>query len=403
MALAWDWNWLTIVGILSALAVLAVYTGMKKVGDKNKTKAMWAFGILAVFLVGTGINGGIPDFIGLKGSSGAQTLTVADVQQAQSEGASGNVVFSNCPTTLQTTVKVSYEDPYASSLTYLAANWFYDSDTQFTNTSSSSTSPGYGSNSVTATCGETADIIVPTSTGSYSGTEKRGVKIEGQLAQVDVQGAELDTAYIRVLDITTDTYLNLFPDGVATGTNSTAFSKLNQTYVFSSVAAADNAVGQDGYLDLQIEIKANNSNKFLGEPNKKIWLTTDVGTDVEWQEPDVSFAGNQLSDRIGEIDSVSRSGSLVSAADYAYVLTNNGLDFGDTLKKIQYKIQAASGQNPDTSNDDVTVCFLAEGSYLSNNDVKTFKTGIYTDASTKTLVVYPKSSIPTPCFVLQIS
>ena len=292
------------------------------------------------------------------------------------------------------------KDSVALTTTYISGSTVYalnGEEIYDNNATTTSTSPGFGSHDSNVECGSTYRLWAPVQTGVAGSTSLENVLATSSGFKATLETMQISPMQLRVEDISADSFLYM---NDSLGTNSSSFRLTNATRVFADVALSDIAVGQDGDLDYQFWIRANDQNKILGDDGEKMWMTVDIGTDVEWQEPTVSIDGVQLSNQIAEIDADSKLNSYVSAADYAYVI-GKGEDYGRSIKKIGFHIQTQSGENPDTSNDDITVCIVGEGQYLSNDEADTIKTGIATDASGAAFIV--PAATRTPCFTLEIS
>lgn len=209
---------------------------------------------------------------------------------------------------------------------------------------------------------------------------------------VDLVSHNISDVQIRVKDLSADSAMYIFPD--ATGhnssqwTNSTAYSRLNATNVYSGAdGPADNlSVGQDGTVNLRFYLKSNNIRECVNEVGKPNWLTLDTGTDLEWDITTslVSKNGNAISENLVGIDADSRLNDTMQVTDAAW-------DVGDICGaevQIEFSIAAADGENPDNINDDLKFCLKPEGLYKSNKLPNTIKQGIYTDATNEQSVVW---------------
>lgn len=296
------------------------------------------------------------------------------------------------------------EDAGASTLTYFASDVYVtDANGQLTPYSATlgTSSPAWTVINSSLPCGKTYGVVGITSAGTHSSTPEKTVPMNSETEYVEFEGYQLSKASITVKD-ETDNKRYLAADDDA-GSNTTGFVDLNTTLVGGTSSYADIAVGTDGQIDDKIYIKAATANKYFVEPDMPMFICVDTGTDNEWQEPSITFEGTRLSSdgALAKMNDDDLTGSLVSAAEWCfYVPPEVHQGIGDTQKEILFRIKARSGQNPDTSNDDVTISFLGVGKYASSK-APIIEEGIYTDASTQALVV--SSSAEVPKIVYQIS
>ncbi len=381
------------VGVILLIVAYAVHSKMISVGKNWKTIRLVA-GLLGVVMV-------------VGGTAGLGSLSTLSIGGTGAAVKAPGDLLLNCPDDFDTEILISYEDTGASTLTFVAATGnYFVADGEVNKTSSSATAPGYGGSAYTTTCGTVGDFITVTSPQVHSAVINKGLKIDGARFKQKQQGIALDDAEVRVKDIDADSWLYVFIDNLAAdNTNGTTYQVLNSSLVTQDIDGSDlTDGGADATLSLQIMYRAAAANKFLGEQGRPVWLSVDIGTDGEWQQPNVVYNGVAIAESKGQMDTDSLTGAEISGAEYAFKLTDDGQEFGRAGTEVLFDIAARSGQDPDTSNDDIKICLLAEGIYKSEKEAGVFKQGIYTDASSQALVVYPLASGGkiNPCITLQI-
>ncbi len=308
-----------------------------------------------------------------------------------------DVSTSSCGDDVTGTLYASVKDPYASTLTYYDSTMYVLLDGQRTATTitGASSAPGWGSN--TSPCGEELEIVGVTSAGVHASVAPKTITLNKENDYISFEGAQLSHGQVFIKDLTTDSRRYLEPDGDVGQNSSSSFVDLNVTEVFAtSAAATDIPVGTDGFIDDLIEIKSGTANKFVTEPDEPYYICVDSGTDNEWQEPSISVNGQRLSSNGVKAEIVSRNpddatGSYVANSEWCFGPVIGGID--DRADRVEFYIKARSGQDPDTSNDDITISFLGVGRFASSRE-NTIKEGIYTDASTQALVVSGTDYVP---------
>ena len=174
----------------------------------------------------------------------------------------------------------------------------------------------------------------------------------------------------------------------------------NHTNVYDDNAATDIAVGLDGTVNYEIIFRANESNTLGGsEPGKPLWLCLDTGTEAEWQRPSTfELDGVELAEGRSGMKENDLDGTLVQASEFCY---RASAPISDGLHTLFLTVKASSGNNPDTTADDLRLCVLGEGTFESSRRANTILQGIYNDAGTKALVVYDANRNPCLDFNIQ--
>jgi len=398
--MAMTWTVTNIAGVILGSLLLLLGLGFKlpffpKVRKKDQVKTA-GFALLAVFLVFGAYMNVIPNFLGgfsLPSGGGAPP---ASMPPATIPGVSA------CGDDQLATLFARAEDVGASTLTYYASvMYLLDGDTRTGYSITGGTSaPGYG-NATNIPCGVPYTLVGVTSAGTHCSVAPRTVTLNKEWTYEEFEGCQLSKAQILVKD-ETDAKRYESADN-AIGSNTTGFVDLNTTLIHGTASATDISVGTDGQIDDKIYIKAATANKYFVEPDMPMFICVDTGTDGEWAEPSITFEGHRLSSdgALAAMNDDDLTGSLVSSAEWCYKVppsVHQGI--GDTQKEILFRIKARSGQDPDTSNDDITISFLGVGRYLSSK-APIIEEGIYTDGSSQTLVVSDSAEVPK--IVYQIS
>lgn len=320
-------------------------------------------------------------------------------------------VVSSCGDDNLGTLYGRAEDVGASTLTFLAST-IYASDAstgQLTPYSRimGTTSPAWttinGTSATTVPCGMSYVLEGVTTAGSIASTEAKTVVMDKEIVNVDFDTYDLADLQAYVKDLDTDAQLLLAADNIIGGNSSSAFHDVNSTLITAVANGADIAVGTDGYINTNIQLKSDTSNQYATEPGKPFFVCVDSGTENEWQEPVVSWQGTKISSytdasKVRTVKSaMDTPGTYVSNAEWCYRIDDH---IGDVAKNLGFYIKARSGQNPDTSNDDIAIAILGEGKYSSSLSAE-IKDGVYTDASTPVLVV--SSALEVPLMTFQIS
>lgn len=313
---------------------------------------------------------------------------------------------SNCPDDGVTTVNVKVWDRYSATATQVTSGQIYAKNMK-SGVIEKNTSATSGWASLNLQCGESYKLYKVASAENSGSAESEIFTAQGDQMYKNLYTDSLSNMQLRVKDITSDSYYYLFADGTTNGANATTYSDLNNTNVFSSSGGADISVGTDGYLDLYLYVKSANARKYGNDKGEientpigfKNYLCFDEGTDGEWDESNAVVAvndGSALPNVIGTIDTESRRYSLVQNSEGCYEIG----DIADTPKKIRFYLKAESGQDPDTSNDDVKICLFSEGYYKSSKNPNEIMKGIFTDGTTQSPVIY---SGEVPCLTLNIA
>lgn len=305
-----------------------------------------------------------------------------------------------CSTTRQSTVYGKLVDDTASTATYLSAgSYLTNSIGEFINASSMTSASGsYASLGTTFTCPSAYNINYLSEKDNASSVVVP-VTVDKAVVYSDAKSHAMSYMQFRLEDNTAPASSKssyAYRDNDYT-TNTTSYVQLNESVAgnTSNANANDWSIGTDGKLDLTIFIKTEETNKFGGDQD--MWAVVDLGTASHWQQPSVSFNGVALSDAKATLVSTypdSSTGTLITSAEYAYKL-GDGKTIRDTEKQFQIKVDARSGVNPDSS-DDIKVCFLSAGKFISSKYSNKIVDGIYSDGSTQSLVI----TRATPCVTI---
>lgn len=293
----------------------------------------------------------------------------------------------SCPSDGTTNGQVKYQESLASTITYGNPTCYFMPLTAGYKRVAAGTlqTDGTYSTAVDLTCtnaGTRWKVVCVGKQDAYTSTEEVvSFVAEGNAVQRDVVGKAADRLQVRVLDKIAGaaTYLN--ETLISANANTGAYVALNgSTATFANgIGSSTLTLGTDGYMDLAIYVKTNNTKKQFGEDGLKTLMVVDAGTAV-WSEPIVSRdSGSKLSSSLAIMSEDDRR--AFSGYEYAYDIGS----FNDRESKINFYMQAASGINPGAS-DAPIIAFCAESRYNSVKSVDTIKVGCYTDASSQALV-----------------
>lgn len=331
--------------------------------------------------------------------------SIADDQSAVDDVAEQQAAVLNCPDTMLTQFSVKLQDDNAATETYIASSTIYLQNAETGVIESSGTTSSSAWFVLNGTCGETYNVYAVTQAGAAGSAKLMGVKAVDNSEYVRLHTGQMSKMTVKVKDVDGDDWEYTYSDG---GTvNVTTGSDLNATNIFEDDAAADIAVGSDGYLNTEVYLKAA-TNRYYGTDMGKsgttplgftTYVCVDDGTGNEWDVDSIKVTvdgGSALPDVKDSIDDDSLDASYLQSSEACY-------DIGvidDTFSTIGFYIKADSGQDPDTSGDDVTLYFLSEGMYKSSDNADDIKTGIYADDSSHTAVAY---TYEVPYIVFNIS
>ena len=316
---------------------------------------------------------------------------------------------SGCPDTKNTVVYSRVLDLGSSSISYVANGQgiqYKNIRTGVIEGNQSGSAGGYQSTGTTLICGETYQIYsLSTNDGIGSDNTAAGyaetVALSGNNQYFDFESRTVDNLVIKVEDLNNNTlYLPLNKhDQAVDSANSTGFTTLNNTRVYHTSGLADEyPVGTDQDADFKFYIKTATTNKVAGDAQQPLWITVDVGSLKEYEDPVVSFNSKRLEgNELGSLTPDDKSAPTLADADFAWKIGN-----GDAIRDTQLSgtlyVKAKSGKNP---TDNVVMCFWPEGVYRSGKATNTWKHGVFNDASTQVLVMY--DSTMTPCVKFMIA
>ena len=108
----------------------------------------------------------------------------------------------------------------------------------------------------------------------------------------------------------------------------------------------------------------------------------------EWDRDEFAFTVDNVAKanvKESMVDADSKAQVYIQKSEFCY-------DIGDISrspdKVLRVSATAVSGSDPDSTDDDITLYFFPEGTYLSTDDQDQIKEGIYTDAGTQVAVVF---------------
>lgn len=376
------------IAMLIGIAIL-VLGALKKLPKKYKGFLM----ILGAVLVIGGLVGGTS----FSDAFGEVKSLTAGVQPAETgvtalAGTCGVV----CPDDGITTLSTRVRDMDASTITYLAGLQLYAKGKE-SNKLETGARSSTGAVSLSVDCGKpyiTYGLTNHTKTGSTKPVE---ILACGNTMNIDLETKSISNLTAKYKDIANDDWEYLIEHTTA-GTNSTTGVEVNKTNIFEDDAGADISIGADGYIDGEIYLKAQTSRTSYSDIDNVV-ACIDLGTDEEWDKTTIKFTKNGAQLPEATIDSDSREYSLIRDAERCYDLGK----ITDVYQTYGFYVKAKAGQNPDTSNDDITVALLSKGYYVSSDNPDTIKDGFATDATTPVIVVSEIDATAVPTLVFNIA
>lgn len=310
-------------------------------------------------------------------------------------------VVSACPDTGITTAYIKLQDDYASTETYLGNSNLYALNKKTGLIEGNTTSSTNGWATMSLTCDPTEPIeyeIYATTKAGETGSAKGTIVANKKDVYSVLHTNQLSYMEVRVKDVVNDDWEYLIAHDQLAGTNGTTYTILNKTHVFESSSGDAISVGVDGYVDLLIYVKSATARKFGNDKGKdlnlKNYLCVDVGTDNEWDKDSfivsITANGNSLPNVKNALDEDSLDYPTIQNSEACYEIG----DITDVAKEIRFYAKAKSGQDPDSSNDDLTFYIYSEGTYKSNEMANKIKRGIATDGSSPALVVSNAGYVP---------
>lgn len=363
----------------------------KAKGNTGQIFAICIVIVIAALLIGTGV------FFGLRGQT---VRKEGEVIIAGEDGVKeGEVVtVAGCPDTFKHP-RVQVFDYKSTASTQLAGTgYLYDENGKYIS-SITVTDSGYSA-PTSGLCGK-YKFYFPTVRGANASAESELFSVTFNDHYEELQTNQLDYLKTRVKYVDTDAYGYVCTGGTTSACvgNSSSFSEMNTSSIYTDTAQTAKAIGTDGELNLQIHIKTNTARKYFNEIGKPLWMCVDLGSNNYWDEPTVAIAGNALENKKTQINANDQVFSYVSNSEYCYLLSK---DITSTDVVINYDGKTRSGQDPGTA-DSPILYFLPEGTFKSVNPATKDKIlqGIVTDAATQALVV--PSSAYVPSLEIQVS
>ncbi len=330
---------------------------------------------------------------------------------------------ATCPDDGITTLNIELEDDYASTTTTLTGTnniKIMDVTTGKIVTTDSSSNSAWASTDVD--CGNEFIVYVVSDSATSGSAMSEQFVASGNNQYLTLHTNQLSKHTVKVKDIAGDEWEHLYADNSNPGANATTGVDMNKTLVFEDNIATDIAIGSDGYLDMDIYVKSA-TNRYKANDHGKLnevggrldlknyvrldlknYVCVDLGGTTNGQEWDtnslkVTFeGGDALSDMKSSIDPDSQEYLWLQNSEACYQIGN----VGDTYKILGFYVKAKASEDPDATDDDVTIYFLGEGLYASSDVSNTIKTGIFSDASTQVGVLFDLGA-EDPYVVFQIS
>lgn len=392
------WIIMLVIGIL-ALVVKGI-SMMFTVKKKAKSR-LTIFAVIGVIML---VIGGLGS-MGILQVGSLQTQSVSTPTQAPSVSTGLTTTSELKCVERAPSINVKLYDDYADSSTLISSATAYAMNVE-SGVIENSTATSSGWVTLSVTCGETYKIYVTTVAGTSGSAESEEIFVDDVDEYVKLHTNKISKMTVKVKDIDGDDWEYLFADAGTSGTNSTTGVDMNATNIYDAVGASDFSVSTDGYLDMELYVKSA-TNRYhhsdlgeIAETNQKIGLKNYVCVDLggatngqEWDTDSLKVTvdgGSALPDVKSEIDEDSREYVYVQKSEACYEIG----DVDDTFSTIGFYVKAKSSNDPDATDDDITLYFLPEGTYQSSEDGDVIKRGLYSDASTQVGVVYSADEVP---------
>jgi hypothetical protein len=300
-------------------------------------------------------------------------------------GPQGVVAKVSCPSDQTTDGQLRYEDTLASTTTYDASPTCYfmpDSADQERATAGALSASAFSTAvDLPCTASGTKWHIVCTSTADDMASVDEGTQwvAEGSAVKRSVEGKAFRDLQIKVEDKVTGgaKYLNV-TGGTTDGEGWRVLNGSNLNVQNGVSTGTSLTLATDGYIDVRIYMKTNETKAQFGEDGLRTWMLVDADGS-EYQEPVV--ARNNGATLVNQLSSM-QSEDLRKYSGYEYAYNIGSI--GDRENFIDYYQESASGVNPST---DPIIEFCAEGRYASSKQTDTILIGCWTDAATQTEVV----------------
>lgn len=327
-----------------------------------------------------------------------------------------DISTENCPDDGVGTINVKLEDDGATSETFVSGSTLFaiNMDADDGNGIREQSVPTYSSawSKLNLTCGKNYKVHAVAQQAVSGSAESDNIALDEDQEYLRLHTKQISKMTIKVKDLTGDDWESIFADANSTGTNSTTGVDFNQTNIYESTAAADIAVGSDGYLDLRIDLKSATNAKTANDQGMKgskdvtrldlkNYFCVDLNGATNGQEWDTNSVtidvngGKALPNVFSTIDSKSKEYVDLQKAEYCADIG----DIDDDWKTINFYVKAKAGFDPDATDDDILIYVLGEGRYNSSLNSDEITKGIYTDATTQRGVLfsltgeYPKGTI----------
>ncbi len=375
-------------GILLIIGLYLSYLTWMKGGKKYKVPA------IALLVIGGVVLGGFAE-LGDKVGVDADALTIGGDTDTDTEDEITGAV--DCPDDGITTLSWKIEDTLASTTTYMAGTdviQVYDKTAGVIIVEDDSSASAYTTEDVT--CGNTFILYGTNDADSVNVKDSVELVALGNTMYNILEGTDYGNLDVKVKDIEGDDWEAVSSDNDVANNDTTGVD-LNTTLVYDTIAGGDMAVGSDGFLDLQIQLKTD-SRKQFGDENNILCIDTNTGD--EWDTSSIRVkvgSGSALSDMKDTIDGVSQDYSFIQDSEVCYKIGA----INDVWKDVFVYVKAKASEDPDTSGDDLTLYVLPKGTYTSALNPETISSGYFSDDTTQLPVAYEAGEVPK--LVFQIS
>lgn len=318
----------------------------------------------------------------------------------QTQVLTGNLVseaYASCMGQANTVLPVLMKDPDSATptaaLSASSSAYAKNLKTGQLYSTSAWTVSGESNLNLSRVCGkpDEYELDIVTKRGEYASATIRGIYAKAaQLDTLSIPVNQLTYAQIRVEDTdqpTSTAAMYCFVDSTGTGTNTTAVVDLNSTTCYDDAAATATSKAADSQINYDVYIQAATARKWMNEKGRPYYACVDINNGTATEQWDatqlvVSMNGVTLPDMKPDMNLNDRDYTKVKKSAGCYEIG----DVTNTQKKFHVNLKTLAETDPTSTNGNIAIHFLAEGSYLSSKNSGVVYRGVVTDATTKVSV-----------------
>lgn len=267
-----------------------------------------------------------------------------------------------CPSSGKVQGQLKYEDTLQTITTYKdSITAYFVSENNFDVLSNSFSTTSWSS-SVDLLCKEKYTPVALTTIDKTISSVGSIDIAQGALFQQVLLGKSINPLTIKVKNLVDDVYMNITNSQDSSNTDYQVLDN-DLTNISDSSGYSSFDINNDGYINIDISLKTNNTLTVFGEDSLNVYICVDSNKNV-WDEPLISLNSFALTDVFKNMNLNDRK--ALNGFEYCYKIPQ----ITDITQTINYYQETVSGQNP-SSSDSPVIYFIAEGRYLSNKEVDT--------------------------------